>query len=160
MRRIFPIVLFLFLGLTFFACNNSADNATDAQATTPVVTTPAGNNPAPANTTAASGVEHYTCPNGHVGSGGEAPGNCAQCGTELDHNQAFHNAPAAQNPNSTATSPVFQNTQQPTQDSSPAQNARGDWHYLCSNGCAGGAGAKGNCAKCGSALAHNQTYHD
>jgi hypothetical protein len=41
----------------------------------------------------------------------------------------------------------------------PAQNAAGVWHYTCSKGCAGGAGAAGNCATCGGPLAHNQAYH-
>lgn len=41
----------------------------------------------------------------------------------------------------------------------PAQNAEGVWHYTCSKGCAGGAGAKGNCATCGGPLAHNTAYH-
>jgi hypothetical protein len=41
----------------------------------------------------------------------------------------------------------------------PAQNAEGVWHYTCGNGCAGGAGAAGNCSTCGGALAHNTAYH-
>ncbi|MBK8954152.1 MAG: hypothetical protein IPM34_01160 [Saprospiraceae bacterium] len=41
----------------------------------------------------------------------------------------------------------------------PAQNAKGVWHYTCPKGCEGGAGAQGNCAKCGTALAHNAAYH-
>ena len=40
-----------------------------------------------------------------------------------------------------------------------AQNAEGIWHYTCSKGCAGGAGAAGNCATCGAPLAHNSAYH-
>lgn len=46
-----------------------------------------------------------------------------------------------------------------TPTTEPAQNAEGVWHYTCSNGCAGGAGAKGNCATCGNPLAHNAAYH-
>ena len=42
----------------------------------------------------------------------------------------------------------------------PAQNSAGVWHYTCSNGCAGGAGAAGDCATCGNALAHNSVYHN
>lgn len=42
----------------------------------------------------------------------------------------------------------------------PAQNAAGVWHYTCSKGCPGGAGAAGACATCGGALAHNAAYHD
>ncbi|MFT5846540.1 MAG: hypothetical protein ACJARX_000412 [Psychroserpens sp.] len=41
----------------------------------------------------------------------------------------------------------------------PAQNANGVWHYTCRLGCAGGAGAAINCETCGTALAHNSTYH-
>ncbi len=41
----------------------------------------------------------------------------------------------------------------------PAQNAKGVWHFTCSKGCPGGAGTKGNCAKCGNPLTHNQAYH-
>lgn len=41
----------------------------------------------------------------------------------------------------------------------PPQNAEGVWHYTCSKGCAGGAGAAGNCATCGGPLAHNSAYH-
>ena len=47
-----------------------------------------------------------------------------------------------------------------TPGAEPAQNSVGVWHYTCSNGCAGGAGAAGSCATCGNALAHNSTYHD
>ena len=41
----------------------------------------------------------------------------------------------------------------------PPQNAEGVWHYTCSKGCDGGAGAAGNCATCGGPLAHNAAYH-
>lgn len=41
----------------------------------------------------------------------------------------------------------------------PAQNAAGLWHYTCPKGCAGGAGAAEACAKCGTTLTHNTTYH-
>ena len=47
-----------------------------------------------------------------------------------------------------------------TTPAEPAQNAAGVWHFTCPKGCAGGAGAAGNCATCGGALAHNQAYHD
>jgi len=42
---------------------------------------------------------------------------------------------------------------------SPAQNAKGVWHFTCEKGCDGGAGAAGSCPKCGAALVHNQAYH-
>ncbi|MBK8568080.1 MAG: hypothetical protein IPN76_33405 [Saprospiraceae bacterium] len=41
----------------------------------------------------------------------------------------------------------------------PAQNAAGVWHYTCPKGCAGGAGSAVACAKCGTTLAHNASYH-
>lgn len=41
----------------------------------------------------------------------------------------------------------------------PPQNAAGVWHYTCSKGCAGGAGAAVACAKCGNTLSHNTAYH-
>ena len=58
-------------------------------------------------------------------------------------------------PNATTPNPAIPNPATPE----PAQNAEGVWHYTCSAGCAGGAGAAGNCATCGGALAHNSAYH-
>ncbi len=130
--------------------------------------------PAPTNT---SNVEHYICPDGHVGSGGPAAGSCAQCGVALVHNQAFHaNDAAPATPNITTTpsgtippapgaaqSPVF-NTSTPAvtppTPPEPPQNAAGVWHYTCPDGHAGGAGGASNCAQCGKALVHNQAYHN
>lgn len=45
------------------------------------------------------------------------------------------------------------------QSTTSAQNVAGVYHYTCSNGCAGGAAAAGNCATCGNTLSHNQAYH-
>lgn len=52
---------------------------------------------------------------------------------------------------------VFDAPNQPK--NTTAQNASGIYHYTCSNGCAGGSAAAGNCSTCGNALAHNQAYH-
>ena len=41
----------------------------------------------------------------------------------------------------------------------PPQNSQGVWHYTCSKGCAGGAGAAESCSNCGNLLAHNSAYH-
>lgn len=41
----------------------------------------------------------------------------------------------------------------------PPQNAAGVWHYTCTKGCPGGAGAASPCATCGETLVHNQSYH-
>lgn len=131
-------------------------------------------------------VEHYTCPNGHVGSGGPGEGLCSQCSAALVHNDAFHatdvintipniNSPSAPaQPTiipqpSEAVSPVFRQnpgsapTNFPpvtTTSAEPAQNARGVWHYTCSNGCVGGAGSAVACSVCGATLAHNTLYHN
>ena len=55
-----------------------------------------------------------------------------------------------------ATAPAV-TTDAPTAE--PPQNAAGVWHYTCTKGCAGGAGAATACATCGGTLVHNQTYH-
>ena len=93
----------------------------------------------------AAGVKHYICPNGHPGA--DAEGTCAQCGSALVHNQAYHDQGAVQQ------------TTQPVAGQEPPQNAAGIWHYTCSNGCEGGAGSAVACAKCGNTLVHNQAYH-
>lgn len=132
--------------LVMLACSNNESN-TGTTTTTPV--TPA----VPLqNTTAAAGVDHYTCPNGHAGAA--AAGNCATCGVALEHNQAYHNNQPETTPN-IQTTPTTPNTTAAT----PAQNAAGEYHYTCPNGHAGAAAA-GSCAVCGSALAHNQAYHN
>lgn len=41
----------------------------------------------------------------------------------------------------------------------PPQNAAGVWHYTCTKGCPGGAGAASPCSTCGETLVHNQSYH-
>ena len=41
----------------------------------------------------------------------------------------------------------------------PPQNAAGVWHYTCTKGCAGGAGAAVACATCNATLVHNPVYH-
>ncbi|WP_223035023.1 hypothetical protein [Hanstruepera marina] len=48
----------------------------------------------------------------------------------------------------------------PAKQNTTAQNTSGLYHYTCPNGCAGGAAAAGNCSSCGTALAHNQAYHN
>ncbi|MEE9372048.1 MAG: heavy metal-binding domain-containing protein [Saprospiraceae bacterium] len=129
-----------------------------------------------------SGVEHYTCPNGHVGSGGAGEGTCAQCAAALVHNDAFHNSPVDGDnalPTSATTqeiipqpsgalNPVFQNvgaTGAPTVGGAapalePAQNTVGVWHYVCPDGHSGGAGSAQSCSACGKTLEHNAGYHN
>lgn len=108
---------------------------------------------APANTTVPAGNEpHYKCPSNCVGGGGPSAGNCPVCGIAMVHNAAYHNQPQP----SATTTPT---PSQPA-TTSPAQNAAGVYHYICSNGCTGGAAGAGNCATCGNALTHNAAYHN
>ena len=128
-----------------------------------------------------SGVEHYICPNGHVGSGGSGEGSCSQCQALLVHNEAFHsNDPVSISPTSPpinsgaiipqpsgAVSPVFQNAGGPIEaptfgnvpNLEPAKNANGVWHYVCEDGHGGGAGSASACSICGKTLVHNAGYH-
>ncbi len=155
--RIAITLTFALAAILFSAsCKRDAKTGTttDSQTTT-----------APAQGAAvATAVKHYICPNNCAGSGGDAAGTCPVCGSEYLHNDAFHNQPGQQpatpqQPTVTAPqsgqSPVIQ--MPPSND--PPQNAKGVWHYICSNGCAGGSGTAGTCPKCGGTLAHNDAYH-
>lgn len=95
-------------------------------------------------------TQHYYCPNKCAGSGGPAGGKCPTCGADYVHNDAYHLMGQAAPPNP---------GQQP-QTAEPPQNAKGVWHYSCPKGCKGGSGTAGACAVCGTALAHNGTYHN
>jgi hypothetical protein len=110
----------------------------------------------------AQGVWHFTCPKGCKGGAG-ANGPCPKCSTPLVHNQAYHagaTPPPLQATGGNPTIPTTASTQpQPQQSPEPAQNAKGVWHFTCPKGCAGGAGTTTACAKCGTTLAHNATYH-
>lgn len=93
-----------------------------------------------------SSVMHYTCPNGHAGS--DTQGTCISCGATLEHNQAYHNQPAAgADPAAAPTTPE------------PPQNSAGVWHYTCPNGHEGGSGSATACSVCGTTLVHNTVYH-
>lgn len=100
-------------------------------------------------------VAHYICPNNCANSGADQAGNCPVCGTQLLHNQAYHNQ-ANPSTNITTTPQIQQQQQQP----SPAQNAAGEYHYVCADGHAGGSGTAGACATCGKTLIHNAAYHN
>ncbi|MBR9920697.1 MAG: hypothetical protein GYB31_07635 [Bacteroidetes bacterium] len=142
-------------GLFFMSCNNesSSESSTQDGATTPATTTTS-----PASTDGK--VWHYTCPNNCANSGSDTQGSCPVCNSQLAHNQAWHNQGGNQPqlPQNDQASPVIQQTP-PTAQPEPAQNAAGVWHYVCGNGCAGGAGAAGTCSSCGGALTHNSLYH-
>lgn len=151
------------------SCNNSepssATEAAPAQTEsneTNVVVNGLDNATPPQNATAtppsANGEKHYICPNGCEGSGGDASGNCPNCGATYVHNAAFH---AQQQTNTITPDPNAANSimVNPQQTAEPAQNANGVWHYTCPNGCAGGGGSAGPCSSCGATLAHNASYH-
>ncbi len=123
-----------------FVHNQAYHNTTTADATA----TPPGAEP-PIN---ASGVYHYTCPNGHSGGSGSAD-SCGECGATRVHNQAYHDTSGA-SPTAAATPPAAE----------PPINAAGVYHYTCPNGHSGGSGSADSCGECGATRVHNQAYHN
>ena len=117
--------------------------------------------PKQSNEASKSGVLHYYCENNCENSGGDATGNCPTCSTPYTHNQAWHDkdflkAGPLNVPKDKSINPSPANTSTP----SPAQNAKGVFHYTCTNGCNGGAGSAAKCKSCGNDLAHNTAYHN
>lgn len=104
---------------------------------------------------ATGGVQHYICANNCEGSGGPSAGTCPVCGSEYQHNQAYHNQP----PTGNAINPVNPTIPTTPATPEPAQNAAGVYHYTCPDGCSGGAGSATACASCGKTLVHNTAYH-
>jgi len=98
-------------------------------------------------------VTHYICNNGHKGS--DKQGVCPECNTAYTHNQAFHGLTI---PKDRLNDPFNSNSNTQTA-TTPAQNAFGDYHYICPNGHSGGSGTAGNCTSCKAKLTHNQLYH-
>jgi hypothetical protein len=111
------------------------------------------------NTQTAS-VKHYICGNKCENSGSDAAGACPVCKNPYLHNDAFH----AQDLLKNGPLNVPTNIQAPAANApaapSPAQNAKGIYHYTCDKGCYGGAGTQTNCTNCGGQLAHNQAFHN
>ncbi|MCB0686297.1 MAG: hypothetical protein KDC53_07225 [Saprospiraceae bacterium] len=154
-RHLSSLVIMMMVTFTI-SCDNAEKDSIRDEARSSLRDIPAGSITPPASTgnalSAAGSVQHYICPNNCQGSGGASAGTCPVCGSEYQHNQAYHtqqaaNQGATQSP-STSTTPE------------PAQNAAGVWHYTCPNGCSGGAGSAGKCASCGGDLAHNTAYHN
>jgi len=155
------------------SCNDKKeDPASQTTTVTPDMNTTAQDPTLVASTPAAGGSNefHFKCPKNCEGGGAANKGNCPICGTELVHNQAFHNqAPAADgsspqtpiqiDPKNAAPSTVSSTPSTKTMTPEPPQNEKGVWHWTCSKGCEGGGGGAGNCAKCGNALTHNTAYH-
>ena len=176
MKNLFTVSIFA-LSVTLFSCDNKSSeeyNRAPAPGEAPEVTTPItddGSNPfapAPANTTPqpatqtqtqTASVEHYICPAGHKGGGGDAAGKCSVCGAELTHNAAFHDQPAQTQTQITNPDQSAQQQPQITPTTEPAQNSKGVYHYICSAGHPGGSGSMENCSVCGAQLVHNDKYH-
>ena len=91
------ITFLLLICAAFFmvSCNNSSDSSSDTTATETPEAAP-GNiqtdaiNSQPVTNADGSAVQHYICPNKCEGSGGSSKGTCPACGTEYEHNPAFH----------------------------------------------------------------------
>lgn len=105
-------------------------------------------------------VKHYICANKCENSGSDVAGACPVCKNPYVHNDAFH----AQDLLKNGPLNVPTNIQAPAANTpaapSPAQNAKGVYHYTCDKGCYGGSGTATNCTNCGAQLAHNQAYHN
>ena len=145
MKYFSTILILLFIATTLlYSCRIDPNAAPKAKTTKSITGEPAQN---------ASGVWHYTCLSGCAGGAGAA-GMCETCGNPLVHNTVYHggSTPTPTGPNANAPFVVPPAT-------TSATNANGVWHYTCSKGCAGGAGAAGSCVNCGNTLAHNQAYH-
>lgn len=155
------LLLIVAMALTVMACGESKSPSDELVPDTPNSGTPAPPTQEPNATVntvpgAVGQVAHYICPNNCANSGAAQAGSCAVCGAELLHNQSYHD----QQGSATTTNPTINTTPQIQQQPSPAQNAAGEYHYTCGNGCAGGAGTAGVCASCGGQLVHNAAYHN
>lgn len=170
--KLSPFLFLAILGLSvsLVACNNKKDDASTQEETTvsPEGTTTTGNdmmadpaaNPSTGTTASAGGVQHYTCPKAGCTGGGAAQGKCPICGTDLVHNQEFHNQAGA-NAGTSPANPI--QIQQPgsTPPAGDGKNAKGEYHYKCTKeGCTGGGPTQVACPVCGSPTAHNQAYHN
>lgn len=162
------------LGLAIASCGNKPESTTTTDPAQTMTTDSAGNMvadpaaPAAAATeTGAPGQPHYKCTKAGCTGTGAAAGKCPVCGSDLEHNAAFHGQPpAGATPENAVTidpatgkpaiTPVAGSATPP-----PAKNEKGVYHFACSKaGCDGGGAAAGKCPKCGSDLAHNPAYHN
>lgn len=146
MKYILPLCIVFLL---IVSCNNNTSK------TTKLEETDISTEETPENVSA---IAHYICSKGCGGKGADSAGTCKVCGSELAHNQAFHNkdadnsAPKIESPSSVPL---------PSISNASPKNAKGVYHYICSSGHEkGGAGAAGPCTVCGIALTHNQAFHD
>jgi hypothetical protein len=140
--------LFLSISLLLISCNDKASKT---------VKLSQDEISGEASMLASSEVVHYICANNCVGSGSPSAGDCPVCGTPYTHNQLFH----SQNTDGASTIQDASAVPVPALNTTPAQNANGEFHYTCPQGHAeGGKGAAGNCSVCSSVLEHNQAFHN
>lgn len=150
------LLTLLALSIIFISCTKE-----EKKKTAPVEEVPLNERPIPplqnsnaGNALNVVGGAHYICPSKCEGGTSSAQGNCPTCGLLMAHNQGYH---TAQN-----TSPATPGTLNAPAAAAAATgpNANGQYHYTCSNGCAGGGDNAGKCTTCGGDLAHNQAYHN
>lgn len=166
MKSLNFLLIMLFASIVLVGCSKDEDNAGDtSETTTQQQTQNAGDDQPEMNVqmdpNAGTAVYHYTCPNECEGSGSNQSGTCPVCGTAYVHNAEFHSTQQfqQQQQQQPEADPLQQQQLQQNQPESSAQNASGEYHYICSAGCEGGAAGAGTCAKCGGELVHNQAYH-
>jgi hypothetical protein len=152
MKRSLPVAVLFIMGCSGDPASES--NRTDEAAAPPPSMPVAAPESQPPPGTETAQQWHFTCPNGHT-PGSDSAATCPVCGAELQHNQAFHAAPAGAGTGSGVPGQMQQVQAMPE----PAQNSEGAWHYVCPKGHPGGAGEPMACATCGTALQHNDAYH-
>lgn len=150
MKKIIPF--FALIILCLYSCKKDNQKVAIPQKNVPISERPIPTLPnSNVNKGVVNGGAHYICPNSCQGGTSNAKGTCPVCSTQLAHNQGFHAAPSS-NTNTSTTNPA------PVKSSGP--NAAGEYHYICTNGCSGGADAKESCSNCSAELAHNTAYHN
>lgn len=137
--RIFQLILLVF-AFTITACGEKKNQNNSA--------------------TIETSVKHYICDNNCENSGGDIAGNCPTCNTPYTHNQAWHDKDFLKSGPLNVPKDESIRTDPTTPTQSPARNAKGVYHYTCSNGCAGGGASASECRVCGNTLVHNTAYHD
>ncbi len=168
--KIYNLLFIILVGVfsTTIACKSKTDDSANQQITTMdssgIFATQDPAAPGTPTPTTNPNEPHWKCPKNCKGSGGPSQGKCPVCGSEYVHNAAYHNQAPGTSPVSPIKIDPATNTTVPANTAVPAsaaaQNEKGVYHYICSKGCAGGAGVAGNCAKCGNPLTHNQAFHD
>jgi hypothetical protein len=149
MKKLIPV--FALLMLCFYSCKKEPKKTIPKSK---VVAPTEKTIPKIQNSNASTGViggAHYICPKNCIGGNSSATGNCSVCSSVLAHNQGFHNTPSNNNiitPSATTPTPTS------------GQNAVGQYHYTCANGCAGGGDSAGKCVSCNGNLAHNAAFHN